>query len=76
MDELWISIDDELIECWEKYGKETPIELVSRNFTTCSQCKHAKVKGEPCVTCQSEGRSGWEGEDMVDEDVSLDFSEE
>jgi hypothetical protein len=74
--ELWMWIDDVLIECWEKYGKETPIDLVSRNFTVCSQCKHAKVKGEPCVTCQSEGRSAWEGEDMVDEDVSLRFEEE
>lgn len=70
--ELWISIDDVLIGwCWKEFGKETPIDLVSRNFTTCSQCKHAKVKGEPCVTCRSEGGSGWEGEDMVENTPSL-----
>jgi hypothetical protein len=75
MQELWIWIDDELIGFRDKYGKDKPIDLVSRNFTICGQCKHVKVKGEPCVTCESEGRSAWEGEDLDDEDVSLRFEE-
>jgi hypothetical protein len=76
--DLWMWIDSEidLSGCREKYGKQTQIDLVSEHFTICSQCKHVKAKGESCVTCESEDRSGWEGEDLDDEDVSLRFEEE